>query len=57
MNNLKDVVEKLKEQKKMLETIIANFPHTEKQKKAVEEAKNHLEKINSLLESFGENNV
>jgi len=47
------IIKKLKKQKKMLETILANSPQTDKQREAIEKAKNHLKKINSLLESFG----
>lgn len=54
MDNSKSIIEKLKEQKKILETVIANPPQTQEQFKVIREAKNHLEKINNLLKIFGE---
>lgn len=48
------IIEKLKEQKKMLETIIANPPQTQEQSKVIRKAKSHLEKISNLLKIFGE---
>jgi len=53
MNDSQNLIKKLKEQKKMLETIITNTPQTKEQREAIEKAKNHLEKINNLLRSFG----
>jgi len=57
MIKLKDMIKRLQKQKKLLKAILANSPQTQEQRKAIEEAKSHLEKINNLLKSFGENNV
>jgi len=57
MNDSQNLIKKLKEQKKMLKTILANSPRTDKQKEAIKKAKDYLEKINTLLKSFGENNA